>query len=161
MYSHSTSKACCEIRLFLLRFILHLVSLCKNCQNLYSLTHSVPCLCSRPNVVFLFHYFISQEFESKLVASESLKEELIIRLKNTETNVEALKTADQGKKKKQGKLQTLFKFTCNSSHFCTCCWLLLLFLSVSSNDLNHYSNLTEQNWRPDLMPAIWRARTHE
>lgn len=99
MYSHSTSKACCEIRLFLLRFILHLVSLCKNGQNLYSLTHSVPCLCSRPNVVFLFHYFISQEFESKLVASESLKEELIIRLKNTETNVEALKTADQGKKK--------------------------------------------------------------
>lgn len=82
------------------------------------------------------------------MASESLKEELIVRLKNTETNVEALKTADQGKK--QGKLQTYFKFTCN-----------LYMLSVFSNDLNHYSNLTEQNWRPDLMPATWRARTHE
>lgn len=45
--------------------------------------------------------FYLSEFESRLEASESLEEELNVRLNNTKTEVEALKTADQGERERQ------------------------------------------------------------
>lgn len=47
-------------------------------------------------VTFRMYFYLS-EFESRLEVSESLEEELSARLKNAETEVEALKTVDQGK----------------------------------------------------------------
>ena len=44
------------------------------------------------------------EFESRLDSSESLEKELAARIGNTETEVEALKTVDQGK---VGRLNTV------------------------------------------------------
>lgn len=43
--------------------------------------------------------FLSWEFESRLESSDSLEKELTARLENTETTVEALKTADEGKQR--------------------------------------------------------------
>lgn len=104
--------------------------------------------------IFLSSFYLT-EFESKLEASESLEEELKTRLNNTETKVEALKTADRGRENKE-TFRTLLKYSVlNTDANCTVYVTVLhrhffpRCLFVYSNDSNLSSILTEQNWRPD------------